>query len=169
MIRLNRPIATFARRFPFVIAVLQKLYQLTRPKYTLGVAGVVFNPQGQVLLVEHVLHPRHPWGLVGGWVDAGETPQVSLAREMQEEVELIVTVGALVNIETLPAIGHIDFAYVCTAEQHTVGKLSSELLSYQWYNLDALPDIDPFQQMAIETARSLSTPSLFDISIQTAE
>lgn len=152
---LNRRIAAFARRYPRLIALLQKLYQFTRPKYTLGVAGVLFNPQGEVLLVEHVLHPRHPWGLVGGWVDAGETPQQSLAREMQEEVGLVVTVGALVNIETLPAIGHIDFAYACTAQAHTVTALSSELLSHKWYNLDSLPDLDPFQRAAIENAREL--------------
>jgi 8-oxo-dGTP diphosphatase len=154
---LNRRIAAFARRYPRVIALLQKLYQFTRPKYTLGVAGVLFNPQGEVLLVEHVLHPRHPWGLVGGWVDAGETPQESLAREMQEEVGLTVTVGALVNIETLPQIGHIDFAYLCTAEAHNVGALSPELLSYQWYNLDSLPDLDPFQRIAIDNAHKLKT------------
>jgi ADP-ribose pyrophosphatase YjhB (NUDIX family) len=150
---LRRRVKDFAQRVPWLIRTLQKLYQFTRPRYTLGVTGVVFNPQGQVLLVEHVLHPQHPWGLPGGWVDAGETPQESLAREMREEVGLAVTVGALLHMETLTTMGHIDFAYACTAALHTVTALSPELLAHEWYNIDALPDIDPFQRVAIENAR----------------
>jgi ADP-ribose pyrophosphatase YjhB (NUDIX family) len=152
---LRRRVKDFAQRAPWLIHILQKLYQFTRPKYTLGVTGVLFNPQGQVLLVEHVLHPHHPWGLPGGWVDAGEKPPETLAREMREEVGLEVTVGALLQMEMITLMGHIDFAYACTAASHTVTALSPELLAHEWYNLDALPDIDPFQRAAIENARDL--------------
>ncbi|MDX2140401.1 MAG: NUDIX hydrolase [Chloroflexota bacterium] len=153
--QLRLRVAHFARRVPWLIRALQSVYQRTRPHYTLGVTGVIFNPHGQVLLVEHVLHPRHPWGLPGGWVDAREKPQDSLARELREEVQLIVRVDALLHMETLIEMHHIDFAYLCLADTHAVGKLSPELLGYGWFDLDALPDLDPFNRTAIANALKL--------------
>jgi ADP-ribose pyrophosphatase YjhB (NUDIX family) len=153
--QLRLHVARFARRAPWLIRALQSVYQRTRPHYTLGVTGVLFNPRGQLLLVEHVLHPHHPWGLPGGWVDAREKPQDSLARELREEVQIMVRVDALLHMETLIEMHHIDFAYLCLAESHHVGKLSPELLSYGWFELDALPDLDPFNRIAIANALKL--------------
>lgn len=130
---------------------LQRLYRLTRPRYTVGVKAILFNERGQVLLVEHVLHPRHPWGLPGGWVDRGELPRESMARELREELGLDAVVGPVVQVEELDDIRHIDLTYLCQTDQ-PVGRLSKELLGCAWYDVDALPDVFSAQREAILAA-----------------
>jgi 8-oxo-dGTP diphosphatase len=150
-------IARFLKRFPLVAAWVTLIWQLGRPRFTAGVVGVVFNDLGELLLVEHVFHPHTPWGLPGGWVDRNEALPVGLAREMREELELHVEVEQVVLVEIVPhRQNHIDIAFLCSAH-NPVGKVSSELLGYQWTPLDALPSIPAFHQRAIERALTLRT------------
>jgi ADP-ribose pyrophosphatase YjhB (NUDIX family) len=149
-------LALALRRRPWVMKPLLTLYRWTRPKFTLGVAGVVFNERRQVLLVEHVLHPRIPWGLPGGWVDAHEAPSTTVAREIAEEVGIEVETGPLLLIDEVPEIQHIDMIFLCMAKSPVeVTVLSSELLSYGWHNLEAMPRIEKFHRAAIDKAFEL--------------
>lgn len=119
----------------------------------MGVVGVVFNAEGQVLLVEHVFHPYVPWGLPGGWVERREDPAATLQREMREELELSVEVGPVVAAEYLGQ-AHVDLAYLC----YTTGKIGAlcfELLDYRWIDPDDLPRTHVFHRAAIQRARQL--------------
>jgi 8-oxo-dGTP pyrophosphatase MutT (NUDIX family) len=51
-----------------------------------GVAGVVVDGQGRVLLVRHSY--KTGWALPGGGVDRGEPPEQAVLRELAEEVGL---------------------------------------------------------------------------------
>ena len=51
-----------------------------------GVAGLVTDARGRVLLVRHSY--KGGWCLPGGGVDRGEPPQAAVARELKEEVGL---------------------------------------------------------------------------------
>jgi 8-oxo-dGTP pyrophosphatase MutT (NUDIX family) len=52
----------------------------------MGVAGMVFDERGQVLLVRQSYSPG--WRLPGGGVDRGEPPKLAVMRELAEEVGL---------------------------------------------------------------------------------
>lgn len=108
---------------------------------------MVFNDQRQVLLVEHVLHPHYPWGLPGGWVERGETPQQAVRRELLEELGLVVEVGHVVAAEQ--GFGqHLDLAYLCSPRS-PIGALSGELLAFRWAALTDLPPMHRFHRLAV--------------------
>lgn len=64
------------------------VWRVLKPK-RIGVAALVYNAEGKVLLVENSYGPG--WRLPGGGVEAKETAVESLSREMEEEVALTPT------------------------------------------------------------------------------
>lgn len=146
----KRRIAAAIKRFPFTIQIAHAVWRVTRPRYSVGVVGVLFNKQGELLIVEHVYHTYPQWGLPGGYMDRGENPHDAVAREMHEELGMRVTVGKPLLIERAIR-GHLDFAYLCYSDD-PVNELSSELLDYRWVYPDQLPELRKFQRKAIAEA-----------------
>jgi 8-oxo-dGTP diphosphatase len=89
------------------------------------VGAVVRDGRGRLLLVRRGRPPGLGlWSLPGGRVEAGETPEAALAREVREETGLEVTVGALVGRVERAGPGGVvyDIAdHVCTV---TGGRLA---------------------------------------------
>lgn len=150
---LTKRLALMLRRSPWAIAAAHHVYRRFQARYTIGVAGVIFNPRREVLLVEHIFHPQVPWGLPGGWVDRTEGPQNALIREMEEELALSVEIGPTLVAET-PYRNHIDIAYLCSTDDK-IGSLSYELQSYRWYDTRHLPNLKDFHYKAIDRAIQL--------------
>jgi 8-oxo-dGTP diphosphatase len=66
-----------------------------------GAAAALFtNPAGQILLVKP--NYRDHWSLPGGLLDQGEPPQAGCRREVEEELGLQITPGALLTIDWVP-------------------------------------------------------------------
>lgn len=63
---------------------------LRHDKFIIGVAGVVTDGEGKVLLLRHRYWSRAVWGLPSGYVTAGETWEECFAREVREETGLAV-------------------------------------------------------------------------------
>lgn len=158
MTRAKWRIAAAIKHFPFVLTILHTLVRLTRPRFTAGVTGVLFNSLGEVLIVEHVYHSYPQWGLPGGYVDRGEEPREAIAREMREEVDIHVEVGRLLLVERADR-AHIDIAYLCHSSQ-PVGALSAELMDYRWVIPDQLPALRRFHRKAISEALTLTDVKL---------
>ncbi|MDI9634502.1 NUDIX hydrolase [Geitlerinema splendidum] len=146
----KQTVAALIRKVPALFSIAQTGYRLTRPRFSAGVVGVVINQAGQILIVEHVFHPRTAWGLPGGWVEWNELPSDTLLREMREELALEVEVGPIVALKR-GIMMHLDFAYLCRP-LGAVGRLSSELLDYRWEAIDSLPRLHPFHRYAVDCA-----------------
>jgi 8-oxo-dGTP diphosphatase len=150
--RYTRTLARVLQRFPWIISISYVVYRALRPKVTLGVAAVIFNEKGEVLLVEHIFHPLFPWGLPGGWVEAGEHPEVAAIRELHEELKVTATIEHLVHTDLITR-SHLDFAYLCKIDT-TVETVSLELLDFGWFSPQQLPRMVDFQAEAIRRALS---------------
>jgi 8-oxo-dGTP pyrophosphatase MutT (NUDIX family) len=71
---------------------------------------LVRDPEGRVLLCQ--LTYKRDWDLPGGVVEVGESPQVAVQREVEEELGLTVEPRGLLLTDWLPAWGGWDDA-VC--------------------------------------------------------
>ena len=63
------------------------------------VGGIVFDPDGRLLLVRRGNEPgRGLWSVPGGRVEAGEDDHTAVVRELTEETGLVVRPGRLVGV-----------------------------------------------------------------------
>ena len=103
-----------------------------------GVGGVVFSSDGKILLERRA--DDGTWGIIGGWCDAGETPQEALQREFLEETKLHVNVNEMIDVFTRKpgdfGNPHTSYhlLYVCDIQDGTIGK-SFESMEIEYYHI----------------------------------
>ena len=146
----RQQVANIVRRIPKLMLIPYYTYRFFQPKYSVGVVGVVINEQREILLVEHVFHPRLPWGLPGGWIGFNEDPSEAVVREFAEELDLTVHIKNLLLMRRTQ-YNHLDVAYLCQA-QSDIGAVSYELLRYNWFSQDNLPRLHSFHYEAVKKA-----------------
>lgn len=154
---VRRRLVIVLRRFPYLLIIPYYVYRFFHTKFSVGVVGVVFNESGEVLLVEHVFHPRIPWGLPGGWLDHNEDPAQGVVRELTEELGMTVEIQQVIRVEKTQ-YNHLDMAFLCRMTGE-IAVLSSELLDYQWYNPANLPRLNTFHQKVIHQAVAIHSES----------
>jgi len=64
-----------------------------------GVAGLIRDDRGRVLLVHRTYSNDEPWALPGGWLEGNEPIENALERELLEETGLRVRVGRVTAVE----------------------------------------------------------------------
>lgn len=151
--KFQKQFALGLRRFPFLMCIAYGFWRRFQARFSAGAIGVIFNQHGEILLVKHAFHTKYPWGLPGGWVTRKEDPAATVRREIREELSLDVEVTTILLVET-PFTGHLDLAYLCKTDS-MVGRLSFELLDFQWITPENMPPISPFHRKAIHRAQEI--------------
>ena len=100
------------------------------------VLAAVVEYHGQVLLARNAAWTGKMFALITGFMEAGETPQDGIAREIKEETNLDTTALDLIGVYDFQRMNQIIIAYhaVCTGDI----KLSPELEEYRLYDYDKL-------------------------------
>lgn len=81
------------------------------------------------------------WNLPGGGLEFNESLAEGLAREVQEEVQLAVTVGQLVGVYEKPLKREVVLAFRChMIDADATPGLSDEVSEVGWFAPDALPE-----------------------------
>ena len=75
-------------------------FTATLPRKRMGAGVLLSDSKGRVLLVEPTYKPD--WEIPGGTVEAGESPYVAAVREVEEELGLAVSPGALLVVDWVP-------------------------------------------------------------------
>jgi ADP-ribose pyrophosphatase YjhB (NUDIX family) len=152
----KRRIASLLKHAPWIGEAAQKAYRTWQPRVTVGVVGAIFNDRGQLLIVEHVFHPKFPWGLPGGWMARNESPEDTVRREVLEETTLRINVIKPLLITPTPQLRwHLDIAFLCQLmpdAHETDIHLSSELLDYQWSDPLQTPPMGFFHSRVVKAA-----------------
>jgi len=91
---------------------------------------------GRVLLARNAAWPGRLFALITGFMEAGETPQEGIAREIAEETSLQVQQLSLIGVYDFQRMNQIIIAYHALA--HGEVRLSPELAEYKLF---APPDI----------------------------
>jgi 8-oxo-dGTP diphosphatase len=107
---------------------------------TLAAAVVLFDPDGRVLLV-HQTYDGCRWGLPGGRLEPGESPQQAAVREVAEEAGVVVTLDHLVGLYSLRSRRHgLRFIFHGTIQSGVPQPGSDgEISEVAWFAVDELP------------------------------
>jgi ADP-ribose pyrophosphatase YjhB (NUDIX family) len=108
---------------------------------TLGAQGVVIDKDSRILLVRHSYRPG--WFFPGGGVEWGETLDVALARELEEEVGVTITKppalhGVFSNFANFPG-DHIAVFIVRNWTRRENYRRPAEIAEAEMFALTALP------------------------------
>jgi len=95
------------------------------------VLAAVVEYDGQILLARNAAWPGKMYALITGFMEAGETPQEGIAREIAEETNLTTDALDLIGVYDFQRMNQIIIAYhaVCHGEV----RLSPELVDYRLY------------------------------------
>jgi ADP-ribose pyrophosphatase YjhB (NUDIX family) len=109
---------------------------------TLGVRAMVLTPDNRIFLVRHSYVPG--WHMPGGGVEAGETLEEALAKELLEEGNIALTgraelLGVYLN-RRASARDHVAVYIVRAFEQRSPHVPDREIVETGFFPLDALPE-----------------------------
>ncbi|WP_020376383.1 NUDIX hydrolase [Sulfobacillus thermosulfidooxidans] len=118
----------------------QFLMYLTQAKFVVAVVVVLYHGN-QILLLRHSYRPRYPWGLVTGWVKAGESPKQAASREVFEELGIEI---AELHYFYSEVVGrhHLEIGFWAMVDaandSHPSG--DGEILESAWFSVHQLPE-----------------------------
>lgn len=93
------------------------------------VLAAIVEYEGHILLARNALWKDRFFGLITGFMEAGESPEEGIAREVKEETNLDVQQCTLIDVSAFQRRNQVLIAYhtVCTGQV----RLSPELSEYQ--------------------------------------
>ena len=95
------------------------------------VLAAVVEYQGKILLARNAAWSGEKFALITGFMEAGETPEGGIAREIAEETNLQTSALKLLGVYDFQRMNQVIIAYhaVCHGEV----RLSPELVDYRLY------------------------------------
>lgn len=136
-----------------------------------GVTGVVVDERGHVLLVHSKLTGR--WMPVGGIVEPGEEPAVTIVREIKEEANVTAVPERIVSVD---AEGPLDYpngdrasfvttTFRCRAVAGETRVADEESTNVRYFPPDALPeDVEPKYRRRIAIALNDDPRAAFSLN-----
>ena len=125
---------------PFIRPLMHLYWRFSRGA-TLGARAMVIDASGRVFLVKHSYVDG--WHLPGGGVETGETLLTSLARELAEEGNILMTAlpvlhGMFFN-GRVSRRDHVALFIVCEFRQDGMPRPNHEIVEHGFFSPAALP------------------------------
>ena len=100
------------------------------------VLAAVIEYDGQILLARNAAWPGRMFALITGFMEAGETPEDGIAREILEETSLTAQSLSLIGVYDFQRMNQVIIAYHAVASGEV--RLSPELAEYRLYTPEAV-------------------------------
>ncbi len=134
-------IAALCRRLP--AWMIRGLLHAANPHFIVSAAGIFRDAGGEVLLLRHVFRDRYPWGLPGGFLKAGETPEQGAVRELREETGLEAATAGIAGVNMISP-RHMEVIVIGAAPVALPSRLNFEIFEARFFPVHALPgDMPP--------------------------
>jgi 8-oxo-dGTP diphosphatase len=124
-----------------------------------SVSAVVRDEDGRVLLGRR--SDTGEWSLLAGIVDPGEQPADAIVREIREESAVEVRVDGVAGVALHPMAypngdrcQYLNVWFRCTAIGGEARVNDDESLEMRWFAVEALPEVDDWVRLRIDTALS---------------
>ena len=100
------------------------------------VLAAVIEYEGKILLARNAAWSGNMFALITGFMEAGETPQGGIEREIKEETSLDTQSLSLIGVYDFQRMNQVIIAYhaLCSGKV----SLSPELVDYRLYDFDKL-------------------------------
>lgn len=126
----------------------EALSRIVRPLFQVFAVAVMFNQDKQILLVKSTYQRFHPWGLPGGNLNYGESPEDAVAREMLEETGLCIEIEEFLLVKAwLP--DRVGLYYLCSIKDGEFHP-SDEIAELGYFSIENLPDVRPLDIEMVE-------------------
>jgi NAD+ diphosphatase len=106
------------------------------PTPVLGAIVECSDREGRLLLARNAAWTQPLFALITGFMEAGETPEEGIRREIAEETSLVVSALHLVGVYDFQRKNQVLIVY--HAEAHGEIRLSPELAEYRLFTPDAV-------------------------------
>ncbi len=118
--------------------------------FAVGLAALIQDERGRILLVRRTYSRDEPWALPGGWLERGDADiEGALERELREETGLRVGVGPILAVE------HAGFAVVLLLQTDLLDSIaqfrpSAEVSDVTWIEPSQLGAYSKFNASLFE-------------------
>ena len=148
---LQRVAFTLFGRLPRRVRV--RLVRTIAPSFTVGSICVIERTDGRIALIQQRYRKR--WGLPGGLLARGESPDAAARREVREEIGIEVDLVGEPVVVVESDVRRVDvvFRAVAVAEDPGLDDLvptSAEIRSVGWFAPDRLPELQPETGTALD-------------------
>ena len=119
-------------------------------KFIIGIAALILNDCGEILLFKHTYRTDCDWGFPGGYLKRQENPDAAIRREIMEESGLKVRVLDVLEVVRSEEMARLEILF----QAQLVGALtftpSHEVAEARFFPLDDLPELLPEHQALID-------------------
>lgn len=119
-------------------------------KFIIGIAALIFNDAGEILLFKHTYRTDCDWGFPGGYLKSHEDPDAAIQREILEESGLHVRVLDVLEVIRSEEMARLELLFQAELVGELVFIPSHEVDDAQFFPLDQLPELLPEHQALIE-------------------
>lgn len=104
---------------------------------------IIVNGDNEILLLKR--SPRSHWGasrwgLVGGSVQVGETPEDACRRETEEETGIVL--DDIINLFVINRNGNTEYVFACRHNGDNNVKINDEHVAYDWFSINDLYHVE---------------------------